>query len=71
MKYRHKTISLQKMILSLKGPLQPLCNVCNNKDCSHVIENRKVSVFGVNKDWWVLSKGREQHIVYECDGYSR
>jgi len=71
MKYKTRTVSLQKLILARKGPLNPLCNDCVNQDCSHPIERKSVSVIGVNKDWWLLAKGYEQHLVIECDGYSK
>jgi hypothetical protein len=69
-KYKTGTVSLTKLILRNHGVASPLCNHCTTKDCTNVIEKKKVSVFGVNKTWRVQVKGAEAHVVVRCDGFS-
>ena len=70
MKYRNKTVSLSQMVITAAGAIHPLCNNCTTKDCSHVIEKKRVSVFGVNKDWRLMFKGTDFQVVIDCEGYS-
>jgi len=70
MRYKTSTISLSKLILSHAGPVQPLCNSCQTKDCTHQIEKKQVSVGGVNKTYRLMVRGNSVHGVVACDGYS-
>lgn len=70
MRYKNKTISLQTVMVTNKGAISPLCNTCQTKDCDHHIERKKVSIFGVNKDWRLIDKGLHSLVVVSCDGYS-
>ena len=70
MKYPNKTVPLHKLILTHQGLIEPLCNYCKTRDCSHPIEPKTVSVFGVNKEMRVYGKGSMDSVVVECEGYS-
>lgn len=70
MKYRNRTLPLNQLHLKNKGYAKPLCNDCVTKDCTHIIERKRVSILGVNKDWRVMMKGTEPTLVYSCDGFS-
>ena len=71
MKYKCKTIPIYKLITSYKGFTKSLCNSCKTEDCDNPIENRKVSVLGVNKDMRAYVKGNEISFVMFCEGYSQ
>lgn len=69
MHYECKTILVGKMQSGPKGPLEPLCNKCQCKDCSNPIEWRKISIIGVVYDFRVLIRGDEPSFVLECKGF--
>ena len=70
MKYKNKTLSLDQMAISHRGVVLPMCNSCKTKDCEYIIEEKKVSLMGVNYKWKVITKGCSFAIVISCEGYS-
>lgn len=70
MRYKCKTATVEKLINSYQGFVQPLCNDCKTVDCDNPIENRKVSILGINKRIKVFIKGSEASFVMFCEGYS-
>jgi|19_taG_2_1085344.scaffolds.fasta_scaffold03244_3 hypothetical protein len=71
-KYQCKTIPLTKLIITEKGVHEPLCNSCTCVDCENPIEEKKISVFGVNKKAKVFMRRDTAHFVVEClEGYTR
>lgn len=70
MKYLNKTIPLTKLIITPKGVAEPLCNDCKTRDCSHPIEKKQISVFGINKEMKILNNGLSEWAVIDCQGYS-
>ena len=58
------------MVATHKGFLVPLCESCQTEDCENLIETRKISILGVNKDIKFLVKGNDVYIVISCEGYT-
>ena len=71
MKYDCQTVSLTRLILTPQGRVMPLCKSCKTADCSHQIETRTISVFGVNEKMKCIINGGEPAIVVDCKGYTK
>jgi hypothetical protein len=70
MKYKNQTLSLSQIIINHRGIVPPLCNTCKTRDCEYIVEEKKVSLMGVNHNWKVITKGGSLSIVMGCEGYS-
>ena len=71
MKYDCQTVSLTKLILTPQGRVTPLCATCQTADCSHRIEYRTVSVFGINEKIKCIVTGGDPALVIDCRGYTK
>ena len=71
MEFECKTIPVLKPILNSEGAVEPLCNSCTQVDCSNPVHKKKVSVFGVNKEWYIYMAGGQMYQVVSCMGYQR
>jgi len=69
MKYRCKTLSVNKMEVTHQGFVSPLCDKCETIDCTNPIEKKKISIMGITKEYRVYSKGPEVSFVIACEGY--
>jgi hypothetical protein len=69
MEYQCRSIPINKLPITVKGIVNPLCETCQAKDCSNNLEMRKISIFGVPKKHKVLVRGSEVSIVISCQGY--
>ena len=70
MDYDCFTVSMDKILLSPKGVVEPLCNSCGCYDCTNPIRKVKVSVQGIKKEFRLYSHGTEYKAVVKCDkGY--
>ena len=69
MEYPCKTVSMSRMLLSHKGPIEPLCTSCKSEDCKNPIEIRRVSIFGIVKEHKFLVRGTDPMAVIQCEGY--
>lgn len=70
MRYKNASVSLSKLIIGNSGTIKPLCNDCKTRDCTHSIERKKVSVFGMTKEYRVMMKGPQPFCVVQCEGFS-
>jgi hypothetical protein len=71
MRYRNKSISISRVNVDFKGIVEPLCSSCRTRDCTHAIETKKASVFGVIRTWRLMTKGTDSLAVISCEGYSK
>ncbi len=71
MRYKNKSLPISKVMMDFRGIIEPLCNTCQTRDCTHVVETKKISVFGIARMWRVISRGTEPMAVVDCQGYSR
>ena len=71
MKYKNKTLSLSRLIITPVGVVQGQCDSCKSLDCTHRVEFQEVSLFGVNKTMRCLINGGEPMLVIDCDGYTK
>ncbi len=71
MKYKTQLLSLVNTPIGHKGVLLSLCDTCKTRDCDHVIEKNKVSIFGINSEYRMLVKGNQKYFVVSCEGYSQ
>jgi len=69
MKYTCKRISLDKLAVSAKGLVSPLCESCLTIDCTNPIEVKNVSILGITKQVKVYNKEHDCGIVVECNGF--
>ncbi len=69
MEYPCKSVNMSKMLLTNKGPIEPLCTKCKSEDCKNSVEIRKISIFGIVKEHRFLIRGTEPMCVIQCDGY--
>jgi hypothetical protein len=67
--YPCKKISLEKLIMSHQGVVEPLCEHCDNQDCSNPIQTKTVAVFGITKQMKLYVIGDEAMAVIRCDGF--
>ena len=70
MKYKNQTLSLNHIAINHRGLVLPLCSTCKTKDCEYLVEEKKVSIAGVNYNWKVITKAGSISIVVNCEGYS-
>jgi len=70
MEYQCRTVNLNKMLLSHKGPIDSLCTRCKSEDCGNPIEIRKISFFGIAKEHRFFVRSGEPMAVVQCEGYS-
>lgn len=71
MLYKCTVQSLSKVIFKGGQAAFSLCNDCESKDCTNQIENKKVSILGINKEMRVLVKSDEILAIVDCEGYIR
>ena len=71
MKYDSTTASLSRLIITPNGRVMPLCEGCLTADCSHQIEYRTVSIFGINERIKCMINGGEPAIVIDCKGFTK
>jgi len=69
-RYKCKTIKVDKLVTSHQGFIKPLCNNCKTTDCDNPIEKRKISVLGINKQMKVFVRGDDVSFVIFCEGFS-
>ena len=69
MDYKCQTIPLERLQLSPKGLLMPLCQTCKTFDCTNFIEKKKVSIAGEIRELKLLLKGGDYYMVVICEGY--
>ena len=69
MEFACKTVPLARVILETKGSVIPLCNSCENFECTFHIEMREVSVMGIIKKYRLLIRGNEPQQVMQSNGY--
>ena len=70
MQYKNTTIALNKISFGSRGVVEPLCNSCKTKDCTHHIENKNVSIFGSIKKYRLLMSASNPMCVVSCEGYT-
>jgi len=68
MKYKTKTVSLDKLIIDHQGLVMPLCNTCQNNDCTNPIETVDVSFIGIVKPCKIINEYSARAVV-QCEGY--
>lgn len=62
---------LDKLIITPRGTVEPLCQSCTHRDCGNPIESKSISIFGVEKNWrFFMSHGTPMAVV-ECEGYAK
>ena len=69
MEYDCRTKSFSKIELDANGAVFGLCDACATKDCSHPIEDKQVSVFGIMNVKRMFMRGDEAHVVISCEGF--
>jgi len=69
MNYKITLLPIAKLVTNSAGPITPLCQSCNNKDCPLPIIVKSISIFGVNKQMRVHSYHNRESFVVECEGY--
>ena len=69
MEYKCRTVSLTKVIPSVDGFMEPLCNSCSCEDCSNRIEKNNIAVLGISQPWRLLMRGSDPCVVIDCEGY--
>lgn len=69
MEYPVKKRPLNVLAVGSRGVVEPLCNFCKTKDCTNPIENRKVSIFGINRIYRVFRTSGDDYQVYDCKGF--
>ena len=70
MEYQVSLVSLDKIPLDSKGPINPLCNSCVRSDCTNPIREKTVSVLGkvVKMRLWTINNTSK--MVIACpEGY--
>jgi hypothetical protein len=67
--YPCKCLTLNKLVPIDTGIVTGLCDMCDSNDCTNSIEKRKVSIFGVVKEHYVIMRGNEPSIVIQCEGF--
>ena len=70
MRYKCKTLPINKLLMTHRGFIDCLCSSCKTLDCSNYIEKRKISILGVKKEIKVYARGDEVSFVMECEGYT-
>jgi hypothetical protein len=71
MKYKNHTLPINQIVINHKGTVLPMCNNCKTRDCEHLVEEKRISLMGVNYDWKVIIKAGTVVIVVACEGYSK
>lgn len=71
MRYKCKTLMVNKLVTSHQGFVKPLCSDCKTIDCDNPIEKRKISILGINKEMKVFVRGDDASFVIFCEGYSQ
>ncbi|MFA5598959.1 MAG: hypothetical protein WDA06_00045 [Phenylobacterium sp.] len=69
MEYKIKTITVEKLLVSYDGVVTSLCDKCGSLDCSNIVENRTISIFGKNETHKVIKRGKSFFFVVECEGF--
>ena len=69
MEYEIEVAPFNKMIIGVKGQMEPLCNNCVCPDCDNPIEERTVSCVGVPKKMKVYVAHNVIKQVVACRGY--
>ena len=69
MEYRCKTISIEKLPMTSKGMIVPLCVDCKTFDCSNPIEKKKINIMGITKELRTYVKGDDIRFVIGCEGF--
>lgn len=70
MDYDCLTVPIDRLLLSPKGVVEPMCNSCGCYDCTNPIMKVKVSIKGINKVFRLYHHGTEYRAVVQCDkGY--
>ena len=70
MDYDCLIVPLDKILLSPKGVIEPMCNSCSCEDCTNPIRKVKVSIQGITKVYRLFQRGTEYRAVIQCDkGY--
>ena len=69
MRYKCKTMPLNQLLVDFSGINLGLCNNCGCLDCSNPIENKKISVLGIEQECRIFSRGIDVNIVIACEGF--
>jgi hypothetical protein len=71
MEYPCKLVPVLKVLSTPKGLFEPLCNSCKTKDCTNPVEEREISILGVNKKFRMYMRGDDPCFVIQCnEGYT-
>jgi len=70
MEYRCTVIAIDKLQMTNKGPIKPLCDDCATSDCTHCIESKDVSILGTNHTHRVKMGGAVPNFVVACEGFT-
>ena len=70
MDYQCKLTPIHQLWISPNGIAEPLCNLCSSRDCTNPIENKTVSVIGVNKTYRLYKVSMTYMAVSECQGFN-
>lgn len=71
MEYKVKAVDSSRLIPAGSGTLKSLCNYCCNKNCSNNIEEKTVSIMGVNETQKFFIRGGFPLLVIECEGFKK
>lgn len=69
MDYQCTLTPIHQLWISPDGIAEPLCNSCSSKDCTNPIENKNVSVVGINKTYRLFKVSMSYMAVSSCQGY--
>lgn len=69
MKYKCKSLSLSELNVGPFGVQPPLCDNCCNKDCTNLIVDKDISIFGITKRQKLLMKATGFYAVVDCEGF--
>jgi hypothetical protein len=67
MEYKCKTVSLNHILSTAMGIVEPLCNSCKSTECSNPIFYKEVSIFGIMRIYRLYARGQELYAVVECE----
>lgn len=69
MKYKNTLVPVTNLLVSHQGVHESLCNTCGSIDCTNQIENKQVSILGINRTMRLQCRGVSYYYVVACEGY--
>lgn len=69
MEYECQTTPFDKLVITISGESNPLCNSCKTPDCSNPIREHTVSKMGINTKMRLWTVGNVIRQVIACKGY--